>query len=144
VDKSKQIPIDVYVEIAEFAKNYISHICEHFCDLVAAHIFGLAFDIALLRAFLVIDNPTQPGKEHPAPSYRMKLAYKRLVAAMDTNGKNNGTNGTKLHSAFIEMVSSVANKCDSFSDFSPNDELCYKAANFIFEGFKIRYRLAIP
>lgn len=127
VKPGQQFNLQDTIIFREFIGKLSCHLNEHLCDLIGSSLLGPAFDLALLRIFLTDPNPNAQSKSHPAVSYRMYLAYNRIL---EVPLPESGSLATTLQTlrGVLEPL------CKEYAAYSPDSmEMgCSNLANEIF------------
>jgi len=89
-------------QIQEEIINAMSHTEELFCDCIGRTLFGIIFDIALLKALCFSSNGRDYSRTHPPSNLRAKLSYESLDTKL-TNIHNNATLKNELESLIVDF-----------------------------------------
>lgn len=124
LNKESTITEAVRIEYIKRANLFFERACEHFCDLVGHRIFGVAFDLSLLRSFLTLPEPEKDPGGHPSPLHRMNLAYKRLSDAAQS------CTSPDAKIALVKTITMLTQKCEQLAQvkISDDDLHCYQIA----------------
>jgi dCTP deaminase len=68
--------------------NAMSHTEELFCDCIGRTLFGIIFDIALLKALCFSSNGRESSRTHPPSNLRAQLSYESLDIKLTDIKKN--------------------------------------------------------
>lgn len=79
--------LDIF-ELKEKENMFISHVQEYFCDEVGRKLFGLVFDIALLK-IIGITATTKSSSSHPPEKSRVKISRNNISEFIEYNTSTN-------------------------------------------------------